>query len=373
MLFSQRDIDLLMVLRWCRYASADDLSTFFSEESVTDMTRLNLIRVQKTTGTMILTQRGNTFLDATFPAIPKTVKLSNKPTEALRRAQRAKVMMTAYRAGLSVFATQLSQLEENAVYYVPTIMRGRGTNPWGNSRISAVIRLSDILAAVHYICPGIGDILLTDELHSFTNNTASIPRARPAMMFAGESYQSVMQELNRASAKEEGRLVSYGDAFRSCTLPIHLLSCDDTGATQLRIMAQPDYRRRLTVAALNSYYRPPPQEHPEWDAIFDGVPFVMAADMELRRIDAAIQSAKAAGFRQITMAALSGQVKSVLSIRYRVPGLARVFTLSANALNALGDMTLYTPSRRQYETPEGDVIDAPPIQADRKSGRQGRK
>ena len=138
-------------------------------------------------------------------------------------------------------------------------------------------------------------------------------------------------------------------------------------------MAQPDYRRRLTVAALNSYFRPPPQEHPEWDAIFDGVPFVMAADMELRRIDAAIQSAKAAGFRQITMAALSGQVKSVLSIRYRVPGLARVFTLSANALNALGDMTLYTPSRRQYETPEGDVIDAPPIQADRKSGRQGRK
>lgn len=138
-------------------------------------------------------------------------------------------------------------------------------------------------------------------------------------------------------------------------------------------MAQKDYRERLTAAALKTQYQPPPPEHPEWDAIFQGQPFVMAADMDLRRVDSAIRSAREAGFLQIAMAALKGQVKAVLSGKYRLSGAARVFTLSDEAIAALGDMTLYTPSRRQYETPEGDVIDAPPIQADRKSGRQGRK
>ena len=235
------------------------------------------------------------------------------------------------------------------------------------------MRLGGSLAAVHYVCPGIGEILLTDELNSFTNNTAPIPKARRVLIFAGESYQSVLQELQRAPGTEDSRLVSYANAYRVCGLPVHLLSCDDTGALQLRVMAQPDYRRRLTVAALRSYYQPPPKEHPEWDAMFQDEPFIMAVDMELRRIDAAIESARAAGYRQIAMAALDGQAKAVLGLRYRIPGLARVFTLSEDAIASLGDMALYTPSGRQFVTSEGGVIDAPLIQIDRKSGGQSAK
>lgn len=40
-------------------------------------------------------------------------------------------------------------------------------------------------------------------------------------------------------------------------LPVHLLSCDDTGAVQLQIMSVPDYRQRLTRAALRSHYQSP--------------------------------------------------------------------------------------------------------------------
>ena len=373
MLFSIRDIELLRLLRWCRLIDPASLTNLADDTTLANLKRLKLIRVHKTSRALTLTAKGSDLLEAHFHDLPEYVPLAYKAADTLRRLRVSKLTLTAYRAGFSVFTTELSSLETNATSFIPSMMRGRGSNPWSNSRIALLARLSDQLAAIHYVCPDIGDILLTDELNSFTNNTAPIPKVRHVMIFAGESYQSVLQELQRAPGEKDSRLVSYADAYRLCGLPVHLLSCDDTGAMQLRIMAQPDYRRRLTMAALKSYYQPPPKEHPEWDAMFQDAPFIMAVDMELRRIDAAIESAKAAGFRQVAMAALDGQAKAVLSLRYRLPGLARVFTLSEEAIATLGDMTLYAPSPRQYETPEGGVINAPLIQADRKSGGQSRK
>lgn len=373
MLFSIRDIELLRLLRWCRCIDPADLANVADDTTLTNLKRVKLIRVNKASRALMLTSKGNELLEAHFDDLPENIPLAYKTADTLRRIRVAKLTLTAYRAGFSVFTTEMISLEGNAASFIPTMMRGRGANPWSNSRIALLLRLGELLAAVHYVCPGIGDILLTDELNSFTNNTATIPKVRRVMIFAGESYQSVLQELQRAPSTEEGRLVSYADAYRVCALPVHLLSCDDIGALQIRVMAQPDYRRRLTVAALKSYYQPPPKEHPEWDAMFQDAPFIMAVDMELRRIDAAIESARAAGFKQVAMAALDGQAKAVLSLRYRVSGLARVFTLSEDAIASLGDMTLYAPSPRQFETREGGVINAPLIQADRKSGRQGQK
>ena len=373
MLLSIRDIELLRLLRWCRCIDPADLANLADDTTLANLKMVKLIRVHETSHTLTLTSKGNELLEAHFNDLPENIRLAYRTADTLRRTRVAKLILTACRAGFSVFTTELLSLESNATSFIPSMMRGRGANPWSNSRIALLMRLGDMLATVHYVCPGIGDILLTDELNSFTNNTAPIQKVRRVMIFAGESYQSVLQELQRAPGGEDSRLVSYADAYRVCGFPVHLLSCDDTGALQLRIMAQPDYRQRLTMAALKSYYQHPPREYPEWDAMFDGAPFVMAVDMDLRRIDTAIESAKEMGFRQIAMAALDGQVKAVLNPRYRGTGLARVFTLSEDAVASLGDMTLYTPSTRQFETPEGDVINAPLIQADRKSGRQGKK
>ena len=69
------------------------------------------------------------------------------------------------------------------------------------------------------------------------------------------------------------------------------------------------------------------------------------------------------------MAALEGQAEAVLYARYRDTGMARVFTLTEAALTDFlgGPPTLYTPTRTQFLTEKGDVVDAPPIQAHRKT------
>ena len=157
--------------------------------------------------------------------------------------------------------------------------------------------------------------------------------------------------------------------YRCLQLPVHLLSCDGTGAVQLQIMAVPDYRTKLTKAALKSQYHPPTPDVPEWDAVFQGAPFVLAADMDLRRVDNAIRAAKAEGYGQIAMAALSGQAEQVLFPRYRDTGLARVFVLTAEAVEAATGRkpVPYSPPRTQFLTSKGDVVDAPLIQTHRKT------
>lgn len=102
---------------------------------------------------------------------------------------------------------------------------------------------------------------------------------------------------------------------------------------QLQIMSEPDYRTRLTQAALRSYYQPPPADAPDWDAMYGGMPFVLAADMNLRRIDAAIQTARERGYRQVAMAALKEQGEALLIPHYR--GLVQFYALTDNAVSEL--------------------------------------
>jgi hypothetical protein len=75
------------------------------------------------------------------------------------------------------------------------------------------------------------------------------------MVLCGDSYETLLAELETTGRDTGGRLVRYGEAYRRMPFQTHLLSCDETGAMQLQIMAEPDYQSRLTRAALRGQYR----------------------------------------------------------------------------------------------------------------------
>ena len=399
MLFSERDIDALRILRWCQYAAPEDMARVFGDVTIANLETLRLIRRQKqkpkkknkedgkgeadgkgksesVLNFLTLTAKGNRFLEAFLSEIPVKAPKTYAEEKILRRVSFSKLALTAYRAGFRVFSTKAEGLLKDPSLFLPVISRGHGANPWSSSRIAAVARMGDTLAAIHYVSPGIGKIFLTGELTSFSNNTSQIRTARRVILFGGESYRDILTELEdlpeqpkeeetgnrrkkKRRKKEDGSLVSYGEAYKKMDTDIHLLPCDDTGALQLRLMSQEDYRRRLTEAALLTHYQPPPEEHPEWDAMFEGRPFVMAADMNLRRVQKAILSAQKNGLMPIAMAALPGQAEAVLNTRYRNTSLARVFTLSPKAVGTVVDPTLYEPPARAFLTKEGGAADVP--------------
>ena len=201
------------------------------------------------------------------------------------------------------------------------------------------------------------------------------------------AVQLHLRELRRNSGVQRGKhggvicwladtkLIRYSEAYRGLHYPVHLLSCDETGARQLQIMAVPDYRVKLAKLMLRSAYRPPPEDAPAWDAIYQNRPFVIGADMNLRRIDAAIASAKKRGCLPISLAALDAQGDAVLLRRYKDTGYAVIYKVTESVLTELfgHPPSLYLPPCTQYLTKKGAVVDAPLIQVDRKDRGSPRK
>jgi len=343
----------------------ETLRGLLTQIELSNLLSLRLIKPYSSGAAYALTSGGVNFLSGFFPdAIPKYTQSYHK--EAVQRQLRvSEIVYTAYRAGVDVFTLSTEGLLNSPALFLSSVTRGRGANPWGSARVAALAHLGDMVCAIHYVCPDIGKIAVMDELSAFTNQTAQFIRERRALIFAGETYADILSELEAPRPRRDSKLMFYGEAYDSLTLPIHLLPCDDIGAKQLQIMAVADYRRKLTHAALKNQFQPPPVDVPEIDALFQGQPFIMAADMALRRIDKAVQTTKG----QIAIAALKPQAEEVLFPRYRDTGKARVFILTDEAIaQALGrPLNLYIPSRRQFTTEKGDVINAPLIQADRKA------
>lgn len=370
-IFSHRDVDILKLLCWCQFIQPRDLRGIASDAERKNLMGLGLIRRHEKSGALLLTSKGQLLLEHLLDgAVPQTTRAYHPPLIE-RRVRVSRLVVTAYHGGVNPFTFGPEELDSPAALFLPSIARSKGSNPWGSARVAALARLGDSLYAMHYVCPGIGKVALMDELAAFSNQTARFRDVGRAFIFAGDSYKSVLSELDRPTERKDTKLLTYGGAYRCLQLPVHLLSCDSTGAVQLQIMAAPDYRTRLTKAALKGQYRPPPDDVPEWDAMFQGVPFLMAADMDLRRINAAIRTARSRGFPQIAMAALEGQAEQVLFPRCRDKNLARVFVLTVDTISAVTGRkpAPYVPPRTQFTTSKGDVADAPLIQAHRKTGR----
>ncbi len=368
-IFSRRDIDALRLACWCQAIDPKDLRKLLTETEYENLISMKLIRRHERSGAVMLTAGGLSLLKMVYgdSAIPK-VSQCYRTSIILRRLRLAKLVLTAYQGNIDPFATSTSDLLQESRLFLSSLTRDRGTNPWGSTRIAAIAHLGDMICAMHYVCPGIGKLALTDELAAFSNQTAQFQDAKRVFIFAGESYSDILTELETSDPDTDSKLTSYGGAYRCLQLPVHLLSCDDTGAVQLQIMAQPDYRRHLTRAALKSEYQPSPL--PTWDALFRGMPFVLAANMDLRRLDAAVAAARQEGFQKIAVAALKGQAEAVLFPRYRDTGQARVFILTDEAVAEVTGRppVPYTPPRTQFLTEKGETVDAPPIQVHRKAG-----
>lgn len=183
-----------------------------------------------------------------------------------------------------------------------------------------------------------------------------------------QSKEKILSKISQTTMMNRSRMREVGDTrqdYRELHYPIHLLSCDETGARQLQIMAVPYYREKLSRLMLRSAYQPPPEDAPAWDALYNGHPFVIGADMELRRINAAIRMARERNCLPIALAALDAQGSAVLLARYADPGYATVYKVTDGVLTKLFGHApaLYEPPCTQFLTKKGDVVNVPLIKA----------
>ena len=236
-MFSQSDIDVLRLICWCQFVKPKVLNSISSSTERENLLYLGLIQQHEKSGALFLTRKGRLFLQQLF-SLPDLTKSYHK--DAIQRRLRLTALaFTAYQGGINIFTTTPDELVISPTLFLSAITRSRGTNPWGSTRVAAIAHLGDLFCALHYVCPGIGRLALTDELTAFSNQTARFPNAKRAFIFAGESYRDILTELE-SDTRTDTKLISYGGVYQCMQLPIHLLSCDKTGAVQLQIMAVPD-------------------------------------------------------------------------------------------------------------------------------------
>lgn len=362
MLLSVRDIEIMKLLRWCRMIRPKDFDTVFQKHEIENLCAAQLVRFSNSANALLLTPRGHRLLEAVSQPLPPATAPTYRETDIQRRLRVSQIVLTAYAAGITVFNLREAGLLPPSSFFLPALQRNRGSNPWGSTRVAALLHTGDLLCALHWVSPQIGCIALNDELTAFYNHTAAISAKQRAMIFAANSYAEVLAELTAERCSQSTRLQTYREVYDCLKLPLFLLPCNEAGVLQLRILSVPDYRKRLTKAILKSHYATPPDNRPMYDAIYDGAPFVMSADMDLRRIEAALCTAQSDGISQIVLAALPEQVETVLNHRYRETGKARVFTITDAALQSvLGNTAPYAPPNTPFYTSEGSVIDVPPL------------
>ena len=364
MMLSQRDLDILRLLRWCRMIRSKELYETFSKDEVMNLCTAQMIRFSEAAKAWLLTPCGNRVLGSSGFALPPSKAPTYREPDITRRLRLAQIVATSYAAGINIFLTKESELQSPPSLFLPFLHRNRGSNPWGSTRVAALLHTGDLMCAIHWVSPGIGCVALTDELTAFQNHTAAIPAKQRAMIFAASSYEEILAELDAGQENPNTRLQSYREVYDCLKLPLFLLPCNDTGCLQLRIMGVPNYRELLARIILKSHYVSPPANRAIYDALYQGVPFVMAADMDLRRIDAALEAAHSDGISQIALAALPEQAETVLNRRYRETRKARVFTITDAALRELlGSTAPYAPPDLPFYTSEGSVLDVPPLKA----------
>ncbi len=370
MIFCQREIDALRLLCWCRYIKPSSLRHLITQTELSNLMALGFIKEHPKSHALIPTRKTVELLrDAFNGAVPEVVRVYS-PQLIERRLRLSQIAITFYRSGVTPFLLTKEELRRPPALFLSSTARGRGQNPWGSTRIAGIAHLGNRLLAVHYVCPGIGRLVLNNELVAFNNQTAAVQGARRGFLFAGESYNDILAELDQPDTEDGNQAVNYAGAYRRLTLPVYLLPCDDTGALQLRIMAQPDYRRRLAQAALGRYYQPPPEGTTVFDACFNRIPVVIGVDMDLRRIAAAQEAAKKLGHSHIILAALPGQVQSGVFDPYRIPGQDNVLALRDDiVLDLLGGKGVSFPSDQSFRTEKGGALHAPVIKVHRKARR----
>ena len=364
MMLSCRDFDILRLLRWCRMIRSKELYETFSKNEVMNLCAAQMIRFSDAAKAWLLTPCGNRVLGSAGFVLPPATAPTYREPDITRRLRLAQIVTTTYSAGVNVFLTKEAELQSPPSLFLPFLHRNRGANPWGSTRVAALLHTGDLMCAIHWVSPNIGCVALTDELTAFQNHTAAIPAKQRTMIFAASSFDEILTELDAAQENQNTRLQSYREVYDCLKLPLFLLPCNGTGCLQFHILGVPNYRELLARIILKSHYVPPPADRAMYDALYQGVPFVMAADMDLRRIDAAVETARSDGLSQIVLAALPEQAETVLNRRYRETGKARVFTITDAALRELlGSTAPYTPPDLPFYTSEGSVLDVPPLKA----------
>jgi len=366
-------MELLRLAAWCKNLPSDMAGSLHTRvldpASIRLLDQAGLAMITKNGRSVRLREKGWRFLQHLDIQYHKDTSYRSGYG---RRIEGARILLTFWRAGYEVFASTLEDLEGPRVFALSMAARrdaARGGDIWGGAGFWGLARIGDTVVSCYHVTGHENAALNYRNEKAMLDKAAALLKASGAMIFAGLGYEKLIRAIgNTAISKATGKggQRTFAEIYRNAATPVHLLECSDTGALQLRVMAQEDYRKRLADVVLQ-YYGPPPVGVTAADGLLwmrdeESLPWLLAVDMDICRIDRTYRQAVGAGYPGLVLVCLPPQEKPLLML-YGDKRIKFVVITSEDLLSAFGSLPLREPPG-PYLDEEGGMIDAAHLPVD---------
>lgn len=374
MYFAHSDIELLRLAGWCKNLPADISGMFssqvFTQEGISLLVRTGLINV---TGdrSIRLRDKGSRFLGYLDYKYHRDTKY--RSDSETRRVEIARILLTFWRAGFQVYASSLEDLAMSQVFLSSmAARRGKAAGIWGGSVFWGLARFGQNVCACYH-AGGIQEQRINYKNERFTLDKAAFRfSAREAMLFAGSDLATLARTFRntkrqKPSVKETD--LTLPQIRETVNHPLYLLPFGDSGAMQLCIMCEQNYRERLAAAFFreqNAEARisSAPVGVTEADGMLGGIcPWIVSVDMDIGRTDRALRQTLSAGYSKLFVLCLESQ-KAALRLLYDKNLVTLLIVPEGCVLNAFGALPLYKPLANVYTDRKGGMIDASTLPVD---------
>lgn len=379
MYFGNSDIELLRLAAWCKNLPANLSDMLYSQEpasqvfdamSVKFLIQLGLINVTRTQPSIRLREKGWRFLRYLGYQYHKDTKYRYNE----RRVEAARILLTFWRAGFQVFASSLDDLGKSQVYLSSmAARRDTASDVWGGAVFWGLARLRNNAIACYYVEDG-RELRMNYRGERFTLDKAALRFSmRESMLLAGSSYVKLARAVRNNGASnppDKETELTLPQIRQTASHPLYLLECGTTGALQLLIMSIEGYRKKLAAAMFRTQdmanrVTPPPPGVTDADGMVGGVgPWIVAFDMDIRRIDRACRQTLNAGFDKLTILCLNARAEAALKLLYGTEHTNILVVPEDRLVSAFGVLRPYAPAPDVYVDERGGIIDAAHLPVD---------
>ena len=375
-IFSTAEIELLRLAGWFKglpsSLSERFGSSIFAPAGIGALEALHLLYHSRERRQYRLTPLGWAFLAGIGFPYPQDAKYVSDPAKTRRREQAAKVMFTFHQAGFDVFRDRLEDLNRPGVFLSTEAMqrslRRQNTKVWNGLRMCGVGRLGTCGCLVHFTDQR--GMYFVNEMTRFRQAAAGCSQI--ISVYAADRYTDaawwLLHEPPAGETKHKRDWTSFCTAAKMVQMPLHLLECSDAGAVQLLVMGTPDYRERIARLVLSNAYRPPPSGLPDTDATLDGIPLVVAMDMDIKRLQRACQTAFGAGLSRLSIVAFPEQLETLAEL-FGATGQVDFYQVEKEQVSDALKLRLHAPGREPFGRKEGGYLDVSDIPKRKKAGR----
>jgi len=370
MILDSCDMLLLRLTGAYRYIPTASLNTcgFRELQGGFDMlTAAKLIRLTRSGKYFYLRPAGYELLDSLgFHYEPPTKRAYDKSAALRRRLEVASVMLTCLRAGIDTLQDNVDALAEQPTFYPSFLLRVGEINLMNAASCIGFGNWGDRAYMLQYVGAESRGMYQANEMTLFKNLSSVFSKALrypKAMIFAGGSYGEVYDRVHRRLVEKKPNskgYTDYSEVYADLDIPINLLSCDETGATQLAIMRQPDYNARIAHAAFGERITPD-DEIPDADGRVDDFAFVVGVDMDVRRVLRIVEAAHKLGRSEVVVAALPKQLQDFYTPLFAADELVTLRSIPESVITrAFGDAArLFEPDKSTPATAKnGGTINA---------------